>query len=430
MSDITKYLLIVGGPTAAGKTRLAIALAKHFATEIISADSRQFYREMEIGTARPTETELTAVKHHFIADRSISEPLNAGQFAEEALAVLAHIFEKSHYAVVVGGSGLFIKALCEGLDTFPKVTDATRTAVDELFRTAGLAGLQQSLAQHDPDYYAVVDQQNPVRLQRALEVCLAGKKPYSYYLGKKAEKRTFVPIYLQPSWPRNELYARIDQRVDEMLGEGLEAEARALQHQQQLAALQTVGYQEWFSHFADETDRATTISLIKQNTRRYAKRQLTWNRRDGHWKAVPQADIRPALTYIHLVQTAGLRLMNLSDIKNEAVISAKERRSGVGLTNATGETVATVAFITLKDWGWINEYALDGLSHVASMILVHEALHRTEMPQVYVQPTDNTLSLFEQLGFTLVAPSAIPDKLMPGLSKLPVWRWERVGQLF
>ena len=280
-----KQLIVIGGPTAAGKTTLAIEVARHFGTEIISGDSRQFYREMRIGNARPDEHELAAAPHHFIADRSVHDPLTAGRFAEEALARLEIIFARHDHAVLVGGSGLYLRALCEGLDEFPAVTERARTRVQSLFEERGVAGLQQELAALDPDYFGVVDQQNPRRLERALKVCYSSGQPYSSFFGNRPQ-RPFTARYFRREWPRAALYDRINRRVDFMLADGLEAEARTLNAHRTLPALRTVGYQEWWPYFDGEYDRSRAIELIKQGSRRYAKRQETWFRKDALYRPV------------------------------------------------------------------------------------------------------------------------------------------------
>lgn len=282
-------LIVVGGPTASGKTGLAIQLARHYNTEIISADSRQFYHEMRIGNARPTAEELAASPHHFIADRSVTEPLTAGRFAAKALALYKEKFTEAEHLILVGGSGLYIRALCEGLDEFPEVTEEARSRVQSIWEEQGISGLQTLLQQLDPTYFTTVDQQNHRRLQRALEVCLSADQPYSSYLGNRPA-RPFECIYVMPDVPRPKLYGRINHRVDAMLAEGLEHEARDLQRYQDLPALQTVGYQEWWPYFKGEYDRDRAIELLKRNSRRYAKRQLTWFRKGDLYRAVYTAD--------------------------------------------------------------------------------------------------------------------------------------------
>ena len=270
-------LVVIGGPTAAGKTRLAIEVARHFQTDILSADSRQFYREMRIGNARPDEHELAAAPHHFIADRSLHEPLSAGRYAEEALGVLEELFRTRTVVVLVGGSGLYIRALCEGLDEFPPVTNDAAARVKALHKAEGLAGLQRELQRLDPAYYATVDRQNPRRLERALRVTYSASRPYSSFLGQK-QPRSFRCLYFRPELDRAKLYKRINDRVDVMLARGLEDEARALWPERGRPILETVGYQEWWPFFAGEYSQERAVELIKRNSRRYAKRQLTWFR--------------------------------------------------------------------------------------------------------------------------------------------------------
>lgn len=278
-------LIVIGGPTAAGKTSLAIAVAQHFGTEIISGDSRQFYTEMEIGNARPTEEELSLVKHHFVADRSIQHPLSAGRFAAEALTLLEDLFLRHDQVVLVGGSGLYLRALCAGLDEFPEVTEEARAQVQRIVEEQGLPGLQSKLSELDPKYYASVDQQNGRRLERALKVCLSANKPYSSFLGNRPV-RPFSCAYFRMHPPRELLYERINQRVDLMLKAGLEQEAKALFPFADLPVLQTVGYQEWWPYFKGEYSRDRAIELVKQNSRRYAKRQVTWFGRGDQYTAV------------------------------------------------------------------------------------------------------------------------------------------------
>lgn len=275
----SKYLIVIGGPTASGKTGLGIRLAQHFKTEILSADSRQFYREMNIGTAKPDAEELVQAKHHFINSLSIQDSYTAGDYERDALVLLGHLYQKHDVVIMVGGSGLFIRAVCEGLDNFPDIPAQIREDLNTLFENKGIEVLQMELEKLDPDYYAKVDQQNPKRLLRALEVCRATGQPFSHFHQQKKAIRNFTPIYMGVEWEREALYQRINQRVELMLEAGLEAEARALSPHRQISALQTVGYQEWFDYFDDKIDRTEAIRLIKRNSRRYAKRQLTWFRK-------------------------------------------------------------------------------------------------------------------------------------------------------
>ncbi|MEM1358664.1 MAG: tRNA (adenosine(37)-N6)-dimethylallyltransferase MiaA [Bacteroidota bacterium] len=284
-------LIVVGGPTASGKTSLAIALARHFRTEIISGDSRQFYEEMRIGNARPSPEELALATHHFVADRSLRTPLTAGRFAEEALERLEGSFSRNDYAVLVGGSGLYLRALCEGLDEFPPVPAVVKTRVEAMSHLDLLGEIDRL----DPAYAAVVDRDNPRRLQRALQVCYAAEKPYSSFLGNRPE-RPFTCVYLRTHPPREYLYERINQRVEMMLAEGLEAEAKALAAFQHLPILQTVGYQEWWPYFAGAYDRNRAIELVKRNSRRYAKRQVTWFGRGNQYQVANS--LKDALQFI------------------------------------------------------------------------------------------------------------------------------------
>lgn len=279
MKNSKKYLIVVGGPTASGKTGLGIRLAQHFNTDILSADSRQFYREMNIGTAKPTSDELAQVTHHFINNLSVQDSYNVGDYEREAMFLLEKLFKKNNVVLMVGGSGFFIKAVCEGLDEFPDIPAYIRQDLTQLFEREGIAPLQDELQTLDPAYYAQVDTQNPKRLMRALEVCRAAGKPFSHFHHQTKPARPFTPIYIGLDWQRETLYDRINRRVDMMLEAGLKEEARTLYPLRHLTALQTVGYQEWFDFFDNKTDEAEIIRLIKRNSRRYAKRQMTWFRK-------------------------------------------------------------------------------------------------------------------------------------------------------
>jgi tRNA dimethylallyltransferase len=275
---VGKKLIYVAGPTASGKTDVAIALAQWLDTEIISCDSRQFFTELKIGAAPPSATQLAEAKHHFVACRSITQPYTAGQFENDAALVLNQIFEQKDVAILVGGSGLYADALINGFDDLPPANLEIRTQIDNWHSTGGLALLQEKLSEADPEHYQNMDVQNPHRVRRALEVYLSTGKKYSE-LRTGSAVRHFETLRIVLDVPRAELYARINQRVDAMVAKGLEAEAKSLVEHRQLQTLNTVGYKEWFDFFDGSTSRDEAIEQIKQNTRRYAKRQLTWFRR-------------------------------------------------------------------------------------------------------------------------------------------------------
>ena len=275
----SKRLLYVAGPTASGKTSLAIALAQHFDTEIISCDSRQFYKEMSIGTAIPNSEELAAVKHHFIQQRSIHQPYSIGAFQREALDSLKTLFKTKDTVILVGGSGLYADALIDGLDYFPEVDPVFREQLNNQLEHDGIEALSTRLKDIDPAYHQMVDHGNPHRLIRALEICLSSGLPYSSFLGNKKAPTFFKSQKIILQWDRSILYERINKRVDQMVAAGLEAEAQSLYPNKDVNALQTVGYREWFAHFDEIFDRTTTLEEIKKNTRRYAKRQTTWFKR-------------------------------------------------------------------------------------------------------------------------------------------------------
>jgi tRNA dimethylallyltransferase len=276
-------LFVIGGATATGKTATSIWLARAFGTEILSADSRQFYREMSIGTAKPTSAERQQAPHHFIDSLSVADDYSVGNFEQDAHAVLDQIFATKQTAVLVGGSGLYIKAVCSGLDTFPPISAETKSRVAAGEQANGIDWLQAQLAELDPDCFSKIDRQNPARLRRAVEVCLESGRPYSSFLVQDKTPRPFQPVYLLLELPRAELYARIEARVDAMIEAGLEAEARALLPWRHRPALRTVGYEEWFDFFDGKISEAEAVEKIKQHSRNYAKRQATWFRKHGEW---------------------------------------------------------------------------------------------------------------------------------------------------
>ncbi|MAN58570.1 MAG: tRNA (adenosine(37)-N6)-dimethylallyltransferase MiaA [Flavobacteriaceae bacterium] len=276
----TPVLICVVGPTAIGKTSLSIKLATAFGTEIIAADSRQFYKEMEIGTAVPSRTELEAATHHFVQHKSIFESYSVGDFERDVIELLDNLFQKHQVLVMVGGSGLYVDAVAKGLDTFPAVPPVIREQLNTELEHHGVTVLQQELRKVDPDYYQKVDIHNPHRLIRALEIYRATGHPYSSFLNKNSSKRNFKTVYVGLTAPREIIYDRINTRVDQMIADGLEDEAHTLYPHRHLNALQTVGYKELFSYFDGEISREQAISEIKKNTRRFAKRQGTWFRKN------------------------------------------------------------------------------------------------------------------------------------------------------
>ena len=278
-------LFVVVGPTAIGKTSLGISLARAFKTKIISADSRQFFQEMRIGTAVPSEAELAAAKHHFIQHISVENEYSVGDFERDALEKLKEIFTRHNTAVMVGGSGLYVDAVVHGLDDFPEVDPEIRIKLNEQLKTSGIESLQEELKMRDPEYYSEVDLQNPHRLIRALEICRGTGRSYSSFRKKDAENRFFEPVFIGLSAERDIIYDRINRRVDLMMQEGLLEEAIELFPKRNLNALNTVGYKELFQYLEGKSDLETAVSEIKKNTRRFAKRQLTWFRKNKqiHW---------------------------------------------------------------------------------------------------------------------------------------------------
>lgn len=287
-----KTLYVICGPTAVGKTNLAIELAQILQTEIISADSRQLYREIPIGTAQPTAEQLNRVKHHFIAERSLEEDYNAGMFERDALELLSKLFQKHDAVVCCGGTGLYIKALCDGLDDLPEADEELRNQLTERLETEGLASLQKQLQQLDPVHYAKMDVQNPQRVIRALEVCLSTGKPFSSFHGGEKVQRPFKVVKIGLELPREELYDRINKRVEVMLESGWLDEAKAVFEKRHLNALNTVGYKELFAHLEGKMSLDEAIEKIKTNTRRFAKRQMTWFKKDGdiQWMQRPSVN--------------------------------------------------------------------------------------------------------------------------------------------
>lgn len=277
---MSRVLISIVGPTAIGKTKLAISLAQHYQTVIISADSRQFYKEMSIGTAVPNKTELAAIKHHFIQHKSISESYSVGDFEKEAIQLLDTLFNHNEVVIMVGGSGLYVDAVTKGLNEFPSVDPQIREQLNLELQVQGLEKLQKKLQSLDEAYYKTVDLNNPHRLIRALEICIGTGKPYSSFLGKPKKERNFSTLTFGIQAERERIYDNINRRVDIMMSEGLLEEIRSVLPYKDLNALQTVGYKELFKYLEGNWDLETAVSEIKKNTRRFAKRQLTWFKRN------------------------------------------------------------------------------------------------------------------------------------------------------
>lgn len=282
----SKTLIVIAGPTAVGKTAVAVRVARRFHAEIISADSRQIFRELEIGTAKPTKAELAEAPHHFINSHSIHDEYDASTYGIEALAVVNRLLEKRDYAVLCGGSGLYIKAVLEGFDDIPQVAPAIREQITSGYREHGIAWLQQQMQLHDPQHFKTLDQKNPQRLIRALEVKIGtGLSIRDFQRQKTGRELPFRVVKVGLELPREELYRRIDHRMDVMIEQGLFQEAQQFFAVRHLNALQTVGYREIFDFMEGKYDRGEAIRLLKRNSRHYAKRQLTWFRKDPdiHW---------------------------------------------------------------------------------------------------------------------------------------------------
>ena len=286
-----RTLVVIGGPTASGKTQAAILLANHFRTEVISADSRQFYRAMRIGTARPDEAELQGVKHHFLGHLDIGLTWSAGQFSREAEPVLQDLLKSRGIAILVGGSGLYIDALTKGLDPLPPSDPLLRERLQQRLELHGLSSLLKELEELDPSTFQRIDRSNPHRVIRALEVCVLTGKPYSAQRTTPAGRRDIRIVHIALDIPRRDLYKRIDSRVDRMMADGLLEEVRGLVPHRTSNALRTVGYRELFEHLDGSTTLQEAVSLIKQHTRNYAKRQMTWLRRDAGWNWIGPEDL-------------------------------------------------------------------------------------------------------------------------------------------
>jgi tRNA dimethylallyltransferase len=295
----TKYLIIVTGPTAVGKTSMAVELAKHFNTEVISADSRQFFRELSIGTAKPSEEERSGITHHFIDSHSIKEDYNVGKFENEAITLIEKLFSTKDVLIVAGGSGLYIDAICKGFDNLPEADPEIREKLKSILHKKGIAGLQELLKELDPDHYKTADLNNPQRLSRALEVCLSTRRPYSSMRKGKAKDRNFSTIKIGLNTSRDKLYERINERVDSMMENGLLEEVKSVKQYRAHNALQTVGYKELFEYLDGDISLERAIELIKQHTRNFAKRQLTWFNRDEEIEWFEPSDKKSIIAHIN-----------------------------------------------------------------------------------------------------------------------------------
>ena len=293
-----KRLLVVVGPTGSGKTDLSIRLALHYGAPILSTDSRQVYRGMPIGTAQPSADQLQAVEHHFIASHDLTDNLNCGEYEVQALARLEELFADHDWVVAVGGSGLYVRALCEGMDDLPQADEPLRRELERRLAEEGLGALAEELRELDTEYCRTADLNNPARVMRALEVCLQTHMPYSRQRTGERRPRPFEIVKIGIDLPRNVLYDRINRRVDRMLADGLEAEARALYPYRELNALKTVGYREFFDYFDGRIGYDEAVELIKRNSRRYAKRQLTWFRRDSEIRWFAPDDDAAIIAYV------------------------------------------------------------------------------------------------------------------------------------
>lgn len=298
-------LIVIVGPTGAGKTDLSIRIAAHYGAPILSTDSRQIYRGLPIGTAQPSAEQLRAAEHHFIASHDVTQEFNCGAYEAAALPLLEQLFREGRRVVAVGGSGLYVRALCEGMDDLPQADEALRGELVRRLETEGVEALAERLRELDPLYYEEVDRRNPARVLRAVEVCLQTGKPFSSQRTGVRKRRPFDIVKIGVTLPREELYARIDRRVDVMMEAGLEEEARRMLPYRRLNALQTVGYRELFDYFDGTITRDEAVALIKRNSRRYAKRQLTWFRRDAEIRWFSPFDAEAVVAWIDAQSGAG-----------------------------------------------------------------------------------------------------------------------------
>jgi len=301
-----KYLIVIGGPTASGKTKAAIKVANHFGIEIVSADSRQFYKEMTIGTAKPSPQELAQAPHHFVNNLSIHQEYSAGDYEREVVPFLNKLYEGYDAAILTGGSGFFIQAVIEGLDEFPEVPKEIRASIEKDFKEKGLEYLRTQVKAVEPEYFEIMDNLNPHRLIRALSVYKASGQPFSSFLYQEPKIRNFEPIFICLEMQRPFLYNRINKRVDKMMNIGLLKEAHDLYPFRHLTPLQTVGYSELFKHFDGQCSLESAVALIKRNSRRYAKRQMTWFRKKTYWNRFYAKDPDAIIKFVTLRMMADL----------------------------------------------------------------------------------------------------------------------------
>ena len=296
-----KYLVVIAGPTASGKTATAIKVAKALGTEIISADSRQFYKELPIGTATPTPEEQAEVQHHMIHNLNVEDKYDVADYEQDVLDLLEKLFVNHDTVVLTGGSGLFIDAVCKGLDSIPDISDEVRNKVDELYKKGGLIALQNEVERLDPEYYNIVDKYNPRRLQRAVEVCYQTGLTYTSFRKNTVKQRDFKIVKVALLWERADLINRINKRVEIMVSEGLLDEAKSMYPKRHLNSLNTVGYKEVFEYFDGKVSLNEAIENIKINTRQYAKRQMTWLRKNNDYKWFTVDEQDEMLKYINAV---------------------------------------------------------------------------------------------------------------------------------
>jgi len=295
---MSKTLIVITGPTAVGKTAISLDIAKHFGIPIINADSRQIYRELRIGTARPSDEDMRIVQHYFVGSIGIDEYYSASKYEQQVLELLVQLFKKDDYALLSGGSMMYIDAVCDGIDDIPTIDEQTRKMMKERLAKEGLPALCDELRQLDPEYYEEVDRQNPRRVVHALEICLMTGKTYSSFRRQEKKQRPFNIIKIGLNRNREELYQRINERVDEMMDKGLLEEAKVLYHQKSLNALNTVGYKELFDYIEGRWPLQEAVERIKGNTRRYARKQLTWYKKDENIQWFHPDDKQAIINYI------------------------------------------------------------------------------------------------------------------------------------